>query len=109
MRESGPGRLDRGVEEENESDSRGRMIARVIFVPWSTAFDFASNEFDQASCPHIRLRFLFYQRSLRNTRQLYIMDPQSQLDLSKLNESDKKELNKVLAGEAQKATLQQSE
>lgn len=37
------------------------------------------------------------------------MDPQSQLDLSKLNDSDKKELNQILSSEAQKATLQQSE
>ncbi|KAJ5179623.1 hypothetical protein N7492_002833 [Penicillium capsulatum] len=36
------------------------------------------------------------------------MDPQTQLDLSKLNDSDKKELNTILAGEAQKATLQQT-
>lgn len=36
------------------------------------------------------------------------MDPQTQVDLSKLNEADKKELNVVLANEAQKSNIQQS-
>ncbi|KAJ6010510.1 mitochondrial import inner membrane translocase subunit Tim8 [Penicillium sp. IBT 35674x] len=35
------------------------------------------------------------------------MDPQTQVDLSKLNEADKKELNVVLANEAQKSNIQQ--
>ena len=36
------------------------------------------------------------------------MDPQTQLDLSKLNDADKKELNQILANEAQKSNIQQS-
>ncbi|KAJ6096791.1 mitochondrial import inner membrane translocase subunit Tim8 [Penicillium sp. IBT 16267x] len=35
------------------------------------------------------------------------MDPQTQADLSKLNEADKKELNQVLENEAQKSNIQQ--
>lgn len=37
------------------------------------------------------------------------MDPQSQLELSKLNDADKKELNQILQNESQKSTIQQSE
>ncbi|KAJ5584079.1 mitochondrial import inner membrane translocase subunit Tim8 [Penicillium hispanicum] len=35
------------------------------------------------------------------------MDPQAQLDLSKLNDSDKKELQQVIANESQKSNIQQ--
>lgn len=36
------------------------------------------------------------------------MDPQTQLDLSKLSDADKKELNLFLTQEAQKSNIQQS-
>lgn len=36
------------------------------------------------------------------------MDPQSQVDISKLSETDKKELNQILSNEAQKSNIQQS-
>ena len=38
----------------------------------------------------------------------YIMDAQTQVDVTKLNEADKKELAQILANETQKATIQQS-
>lgn len=36
------------------------------------------------------------------------MDPTAQLDLSKLSDADKKELNQFLTNEAQKSNIQQS-
>ncbi|PYI10089.1 hypothetical protein BO78DRAFT_394613 [Aspergillus sclerotiicarbonarius CBS 121057] len=36
------------------------------------------------------------------------MDAQTQVDVSKLNEADKKELSQILANETQKATIQQT-
>lgn len=36
------------------------------------------------------------------------MDPQTQMELSKLNDADKKELNQILANEAQKSNIQTS-
>lgn len=36
------------------------------------------------------------------------MDPQTQVDLSKLSDADKKELNQFLTQEAQKTNIQQS-
>lgn len=36
------------------------------------------------------------------------MDPQTQVDLSKLSDADKKELNQFLTQEAQKSNIQQS-
>ncbi|CAL5874122.1 uncharacterized protein PFLUO_LOCUS8409 [Penicillium psychrofluorescens] len=36
------------------------------------------------------------------------MDPQSQVDISKLSETDKKELNQILSNEAQKSNIQQT-
>ncbi|KAJ5081394.1 mitochondrial import inner membrane translocase subunit Tim8 [Penicillium alfredii] len=36
------------------------------------------------------------------------MDPQTQVDISKLSDADKKELNQVLTNEAQKSTIQQT-
>lgn len=82
----------------------------VIFVPGDTAFDFAPEHFhlrvlDSSSFPS----FLDYHLSYTPTpHKSHKMDPQTQVDLSKLNEADKKELNVVLANEAQKSNIQQS-
>lgn len=39
----------------------------------------------------------------------FTMDPQAQLELSKLSDADKRELNQILTSEAQKSSIQQSE
>lgn len=82
----------------------------VIFVPGDTAFDFAPEHF------HLRMLYSSSSPSFLDYHLLYSpsphishnMDPQTQVDLSKLNEADKKELNVVLANEAQKSNIQQS-
>lgn len=57
----------------------------------------------------------FYHCSFFPIWQLYYfcfhfldMDPQSQIDISKLSDADKKELNQFLESEAQKTNIQQS-
>lgn len=82
----------------------------VIFVPGDTAFDFAPEHFHlrmlySSSSPSSLDYHLPYTPSSHKSDK---MDPQTQVDLSKLNEADKKELNMVLANEAQKSNIQQS-
>jgi import inner membrane translocase subunit TIM8 len=82
----------------------------VIFVPGDTAFVFAPEHFN------LRRPYSSSSASSFNLHPSYSssphkydkMDPQTQADLSKLNEADKKELNMVLANEAQKSNIQQS-
>jgi hypothetical protein len=75
---------------------------RVIFVPNSTAFDFASN--CTAKLRPARLPLL-----LSIILNHATMDPQTQVDISSLSDADKKELNAVLTNEAQKSSIQQGE
>lgn len=46
---------------------------------------------------------------LLHTRISYTVIMEQQLDLTKLSDNDKKELNQVLTNEAQKSNIQQSE
>lgn len=49
-----------------------------------------------------------YETSQKKKKAKYKMDPQTQVDLSKLSDADKKELNQFLTQEAQKTNIQQS-
>jgi hypothetical protein len=78
-------------------------------VPLSTAFDFELRTYPPATVhrPAVILLSISHFTSIA-TRISYTAIMEQQLDLTKLSESDKKELNQVLTNEAQKSNIQQS-
>lgn len=94
----------KGTEEEGSGkvggEGRGSLSIgklRVIFVPVVTAFDF-----DLGGPPNSSAAPLL-------SSPITIITMEQNIDLTKLSDTDKKELNQVLTNEAQKSNIQQSE
>jgi hypothetical protein len=76
-------------------------------VPGYTAFDFELRSSSATQHCLAAISFSSHFTSIA-TRISHTTIMEQQLDLTKLSESDKKELNQVLTNEAQKSNIQQS-